>query len=386
MRLPCFRRKERPLSFFDEDDQTTRTRTRPRRATPSPDGGGGPVDRSAIRTRQAVALGVGLLLLVLLVLVFRGCAQARAENALRDYNREHTSIVSDSDQQVGVPFFDLLGRVGDDSPQDVAANIGSLRVTAEQHLRQAERLSVPDDMVPAHRSLLIALQLRRDGLDYIQQRMPSALADDEDTATEAVEEVAGQMQAFLASDVLHEGRVVPLIGAALDEAEIGGQQVQESRFMQSMAWLQPDFVAEQLDARGASAPDDGEDPAPGLHGHGLTGTTVGDTTLEPGEGAVNRIPSEEGLTFVVAFENQGEHDEFDVDVVVRVRPDEGSGSRGTRTVETVAQGATAEAPVTIENPPPPGTSATVEVEVAGVPGEENLDNNTAEYQVLFTDG
>jgi hypothetical protein len=374
------------LSFFDEDDEPTRTRPRPRRATPPPRGG--IADPSAIRTRRAVALGVALLFLVLLVLVFRGCAQARAENALKDYNREHTSLVSESDQQVGVPFFDLLGRVGEDSPQDLAANIGSLRVTADQHLGQAERLSVPDDMVPAHRSLLIALELRRDGLDYVQSRIQSALADDEDTATEAVEQIAAQMQAFLASDVLHEGRVVPMIKSALDDNEIGGQEIQGSRFLQSRQWLEPSFVAERLEARASTTGDgaDDDEVAPGLHGHGLASVTVGDTTLEPGETAVNRIPSEEGLTFVVAFVNQGEHDEFDVDVVVRIRPDSGSGVRGTRTIETVAQGATAEAPVAIDSPPPAGTAATVEVEVRAVPGEENLDNNTSEYRVLFTEG
>ena len=371
------------MSFFDEDDEPTRTRPRPRRAAPPQ--GGDSADRSTIRTRQAVAIGAGLLFLILLVLVFRGCADSRKKNALKDYNREHTSLISESDQQVGAPFFDLLGRVGEDSPNDIAANVGSLRVTAEQQLQQAEGLSVPEEMVPAQRSLLIALEMRRDALDYIQSRIVSALADDEEVATQAVEEIAGQMQAFLASDVIHEGRVVPFIKAALDDAEVGGQQIQQSRFLRSLAWLEPSFVAERLDANATTDRPADEDVAPGLHGNGLVSTTVGDVALQPGEGVVNRISSEPGMTFLVAFENQGENDEFDVDVRLRVRPDGGDPISVRRTIDTIAQGATAEASLVLEDPPPAGTAATVEVEVRPVPGEEKTDNNSSEYTVLFTE-
>jgi len=338
-----------------------------------------------------VALGGALLLIFLLVLAFRGCANSRKENALKDYNREHTSLISESDQQVGAPFFDLLGRVGEDSPNDIAANVGSLRVTAEQQLTSAEGLSVPDEMVAAQRSLLIVLQFRRDALDYIQSRIVSALADDEEVATQAVEEIAGQMQALLASDVVHAARVVPLIKGALDEAEIGGQQIQQSRFVQSSAWLDPSVVAEQLNAdaggggggRGGNAD---EEVRPGTHGNGLVSTTAGDVELDVTEGAVNRIPSQPGMTFVVAFENQGENDEFDVDVVLRIRPDGGRATTVRRTIDTIAQGATAEASLAVEDPPAAGTAATVEVEIRPVPGEEMTDNNEASYTVLFTEG
>ena len=373
------------MSFFDEDDEPTRTRPRPRRAAPPPRGAS--ADRSQIRTRQLVALGGALLLLVLLVLVFRGCAESRKKNALKDYNREHTSLIAESDQQVGVPFFDLLARVGQDSPNDIAANVGSLRVTAEQQLQQAESLSVPDEMVAAQRSLLITLELRRDGLDYIQSRIVSALADDEEVATQAVEEIAGQMQSFLASDVIHEARVVPMIKSSLDEAEVGGQQIQQSRFLQTLAWLEPSTVAERLNANADTSdrPTD-EEVAPGLHGNGIISTSVGETQLQVGEGVVNRIPATDGMTFLVTFENQGENDEFDVDVVLRIRPDGGKATTVRRTIDTVAVGATAEASLAVESPPAAGTAATVEVEVRPVPGEEKTDNNEASYTVLFTEG
>jgi hypothetical protein len=367
------------MSFFDEDDEPTRKRPRPRRASTPPRVAG--ADPSTLRTRQAVAIGGTLVFLLLLGLAFKGCADSRKKNALKDYNREHTSIVSESDQQVGDPFFEALS----DPPDDLAGAVSSLRVTAEGHLKQAERLSVPGEMVAAHRSLLIALEFRRDAITFIQDQIPDALADDEETAQKAVAAIAGEMQAFLASDVIHEGRVVPMIQKALDDAEIGGQRIQGSRVLDSLAWLDDGTVGQRLNPEnaGSSKPRQGE-IAPGLHGNGIVSTSVGDTTLQPGE-VVNRIPSERGLTFLASFQNQGENDEFDVDVSVKITPDEGGKAlTAKKTIDTIVKGAKGEASLAITRPPAAGVAATVTVEIKAVPGEKKTDNNKQSYRVLFT--
>ena len=67
-------------------------------------------DQQTLLVRRVVAIGGLLLLLVLLFFVVRSCASSRKENALKDYNREVSSIVTESDTQVGAPFFELLGR------------------------------------------------------------------------------------------------------------------------------------------------------------------------------------------------------------------------------------------------------------------------------------
>src|SRR3712207_6064833 len=98
----------------------------------------------------------------------------------------------------------------------------------------------------AHQSLLTTLEWRRDGLDYIAQRIRTALGDEGDAADEAIQQIAGQMQVFLASDVAYETRVRPAIKASLDEEEIGGQDIPPSQFLPSIDWLQADTVASQL--------------------------------------------------------------------------------------------------------------------------------------------
>ena len=120
-------------------------------------------------------------------------------------------------RQVGTEFFRLLGQGGDESPQDLQTAISGFRVQAEQQLKQAQGLDVPGEMEGAQESLLIALEWRRDGLDYIAQRIRTALGDSGDAADRAIQEIAGQMQVFLASDVAYRTRVVPFIDAALEE-------------------------------------------------------------------------------------------------------------------------------------------------------------------------
>ena len=367
------------MSFFEEDDEP-RSSPRPRRSAAGGDAG---TDQQTLLVRRAVAIGGLVLLLILLFVAVRSCANSRQENALKDYNREVSSIVSESDTQVGQPFFQLLSQAGSESPQDLQTNISGYRVQAEAQLKQARDLDVPDEMKGAHQALLMALEFRRDGLGAIAEKIRTALGDEGDAANQAIEEIAGQMQTFLTSDVLYQARTAPLIKNALDESEIGGQQIASSRFLPGVEWLNEQTIAAQLDQQLTGGDKQTGEPAPGLHGTGLESVSVGDTALQLD--APNRVPVTADLAFVVRFTNQGENDEFDVKVTVSI---EGGDKpiKVSRTVDTVARGQTAEASIPLGTTPPTGTAVTVKATVAKVPGEQKTDNNTATYDVLFVEG
>ena len=368
------------MSFFDEDDEPRKS-PRPRKSAAMGDPS---ADQQTLLLRRGVAIGGLILLLVLLFIAVRSCASSRQENALKDYNREVSSIVRESDTQVGAPFFELLGQAGDESPQDLQTNISGYRVTAETQLKRARKLNVPGEMTGAQQSLLMALEFRRDGLGFIAERIRTALGDEGEAANDAITEIAGEMQMFMASDVLYQARTAPLIKHALDEAEIGGQRIATSQFLPGIEWLSEQTVAAQLGQQlSAGNTANRGDPAPGLHGTGLEGVSIGDTTLQPD--APNRVAAGADTPIVVKFTNQGENDEFDVKVSLSV--DGGDKPiKASRTVDTVARGQTAEASLTLGKAPPVGAAVTVKVPVAKVPGEEKTDNNTAEYDVLFTEG
>ncbi|CAA9461750.1 MAG: hypothetical protein AVDCRST_MAG38-159 [uncultured Solirubrobacteraceae bacterium] len=371
------------MSFFEDDDEPRRARSQPRGHAVS--GAAAPPDARTLRRRQIVVVAGLLLLLVLLALLMRGCLDTRADNAVKDYNRAIGGIVRESDTQVGVPFFQLLNEGGGESPQDLTTQISGYRVTAQQHLERARALDVPDEMVEAHRAALMGFELRRDGLDSIAQKIRPALGDEGDAADEAITGIASQMSAFLASDVIWQTRVTPLIGSTLDAREIGGQDIAATRnFLQGVDWLDEATVAERLgQSLSSGGGGDDDEPAPGLHGTGIQSVAAGDLTLQPG--TANRIPlSTEAL--IVAFTNQGDSDELDVDVVVEIQPETGDPIRVRRTVDTVAQGQTAEVSIPLENKPAAGQAVTITATVRPVEGEEKTDNNELEFQAAFVEG
>jgi hypothetical protein len=331
--------------------------------------------------RRGVAAGFGLLVLLLLVLGVRACQSSAQKNALKDYNREVSALVRQSDEEIGRGFFQLFQAAGGESPGDLQTGISGFKEQAETLLGQAQRVSTPDQMVPAQRNLISSLGLRRDGLQFIAERVTLATGDKGDAADQAIQEIAGQMQAFLASDVLVKARVTPLVKKALDDAKVSGQTVVATRnFLPDVGWLDPAAVANAL---GTALSGGSKSPgalAPGLHGTGLVSVAVGNVTLQPG--VANRVPVSDPLVFAVKFANQGDNDEFDIKVTVRLTGP--SKITGTKTVDKVATKAEAVANVTLPKAPRAGEVYTVNVQVATVPGEKKTDNNKQTYQVLFT--
>jgi hypothetical protein len=382
------------LSFFDEDDEpprTTRTRTRaappPRRGRPVRSG---PPDQNILVRRLVAGITIAVML-VLLVIVVRACNQSRHENALKEYNRQVSGIATQS-RQTGSEFFKLMDQAATQSPSDLYQQILSFRGSADTALKQAQAIDPPDDMRQAHNSLLIALELRRDGLEGIAERIRPALGDEGEAADKAIRDIAGQMQMFTASDVIYRARVTRFIEEALNNAEIGGQTIDESPFMADIAWQSDTFVAARLDHQlsrdgdgdGDGAPPEGQTTGPGLHGTGLDATSYGNVTLQPG--ASNRLSYVPGQPFLVAFTNQGDNDEFNVKVTLRIARDSGSPITLTKRVPTVAKGERVTVTLPLNKEPPLGTVVTINVTVHAVPGEEKTDNNKASYPTLFEQG
>jgi hypothetical protein len=376
------------VSFFDEDDEPLRTtprpRPRPRRGSPA---GGAVGDSQQIYIRRAV-LGLGLVLIVVLMGFFiSGCRDKQAERALKDYNAKVSGLAGES-ASTGTEFFKLFNQ-DQPSAQELQTQINSLRVQSERTLEQAQGLSVPDEMVPAQQSLLISLELRRNALKAVGEQIRTALGDSGEQADAAIKSIAGQMSAFSASDVLYEARVIPFINQALKDKDIGDQTISKPKFLPSVDWLSQQFIAQKLDQQltsgaGGDVAGKGQPTGPGLHGTGLTATSVGDQTLQPG--VPNQITYQPGMVFFVAFTNQGDNDEFNIKVTLRIESESSSPITLATTVPSIAKGAKATAQLKLNRTPPIGTSTQIRVTVAGVPGEKKTDNNKSTYPALFKRG
>jgi hypothetical protein len=377
------------VSFFDEDDEPLRTtprpRPRPRRGSPA---GGAVGDSQQIYIRRAV-FGLGIVLIVVLMGFFiSSCRANQAERALKDYNAKVSGLAGES-AATGTEFFKLFNQ-DQPSAQELQTQINSLRVQAERTLQQAQGLSVPDEMVPAQQSLLIALELRRNAIASIGEEIRTALGDSGEQADAAIKSMAGQMSAFSASDVLYQARVIPFIKEALRQKEVGNQDISDSKFLESIDWLSTQYIAQKLDQQltsgngGSGDGTKGQPTGPGLHGTGLNATSVGDQTLTPG--VANQITYEPGMVFFVSFTNQGDNDEFNIKVTLRIESESSSPITLTTTVPSIAKGAKATAQLKLNRTPPIGTSTQIRVTVAAVPGEKKTDNNKSTYLALFKRG
>lgn len=380
------------MAFFDEGDEppTRAQRPRPRSSGGGggPRGGGGAVhaDAQAIRQRRLIALAFGVLVFIVLAFGVNACLDSRAKNRVEQYNRDVASVITDSDRNVSRPFFQTIAQ-GGQSPVELESQVNQLRGVADGQVDQAEGFDVPDELRDAQHNLLLALSMRASALGKIAGEVRTALADGEQSSR-AVNQIAAQMQQFLASDVIYDTRVVPFLQEVLEEKKVGDRETQAGQFLPNLDWLQPNTVGTRLGAETTSDPNgdaaaDDQNVAPGLHGHGLVSVAVGDTALQPGE-SVNRIPAGSNISFRVTFANQGDNNERNVAVTVRIR---GSGVKTVterRRVPQTTAGANAEATIPLKSAPPIGQAVRIEVSVARVPGEEKTDNNTQTYPAIFT--
>lgn len=338
-------------------------------------------ERQQLLIRRAVAGGIALFVLFVLIFGIKSCLDSSNESAMKDYNRSVTDIMASSDDEVGAPLFKALaaGQTGN----QLQVTVNGLRLVADENVDRAKGLDVPGDMETAQKYLILTLNLRAAAVGKIASLIPAATATTGDP-TKAINQIAGQMQAFNASDVIFSQRVQPNMANAFDDAGIGGQVIPSSRFLNNFGWLSPQFVADALGTTLTASTDGstGKTPTPGTHGHGLDSVSVGGTALQPAP-ASNRLPSTAPVTFDVKFSNQGENDETRVTVVVTITGNGVKTITAKSVVPTTKAGTAAETSVAVTTAPPKNTPVKIEVLVTPVPGEKDASNNKQTYDALF---
>ncbi len=318
--------------------------------------------------RRLVAIGAGILILILIVFGVRGILDARKTRAFENYVNDLTSLVNESDQLSQA----LFGRLeGGEQTSDLSfeAQLNSDKAAAETLLSRAIALGPPDQLRAANANIVLAFELRRDGLADIAAQLPNATADQ--GSDRAIQRITNQMDVFFASDVIYKrGRDGATI--ALAKEGVPGE-IPKSQFLPSPPpdWLDEIVVAEAIgQATGNLTPGVG-----GVHGLGLISTSINEVQLTAG--AETTVTILEGSPeLMVQVQNQGESDEADIEVSFTL-----NGITGKETISTIAPNATETVTIPINPAPPTDQPLSLQVDVAPVAGEVVEDNNTAEYTV-----
>jgi CARDB len=334
-------------------------------------------DRQTLMVRRLVAAGVGIVVLLLLVFGLRSCLNSRKDTAYRDYVREVSDLIRESDQE-SANLFRVLSGPDNASDVQVENQLNTFSGQAGQLVERAAQLNHPGELDGAQQFLEETFKFRRDGVAAIARQLPAAIAQQGDQK-QGTQQIAASMQNFLTSDVIYQTRVTPGLRSAFDAQGLGAEEIPRSRFLPNPDWVVPSTVADRIGKLGGGASD--KAATPGLHGTGIASATLGGQALTPG-GSAN-IAVTKDLKLVVQVANQGENTETDVKVSVTIGRG-GDQIKAEKTLDTIAAGETKPVEIPITDQPPTGQNVPVEVNIAKVSGEQKLDNNKATYSAIFT--
>ncbi|MCW3034368.1 MAG: hypothetical protein QOK19_2581 [Solirubrobacteraceae bacterium] len=325
--------------------------------------------------RRRVAAGVAVVLLIIIVLVINGCIKSQAKQSLKDYNRQVGEIAREFDTQVSKPLFTALAGAAGKSGIDVQVQVNQLLVEAEKLTSRAKSLGVPGAMSSAQRDLLLSFDFRVEGIQKIGALLPTALGGQ---SAQAAPKIAGDMELFLASDVIYSQRVVPLVQQTLSSNGIHAP-TSGSRFLPNLGWLETSTVVARLTGQASSGSATGA-VTPGTHGSALVGVAVGTNSLQP-EPTLNHIAGGGSPTFTVTVENTGESVESNVKVEIDVTA-AGKQLKASHVVNSLQPGTKANVEIPVTGVPT-GVASKIQVNVTPVPGETNAENNKNTYLAIF---
>jgi len=331
-------------------------------------------DQRTLMIRRAVAAAVGVVIIIVIVLVINGCLKSEKVEGLKTYNREVSTLASESAEAVSQPLFATLASAPSKKALEVEEEVNQLSLKARELQSRAEHLSVPGEMEGAQRDLLTVVDLRVEGMDKLATLLPMALGSKGKTAAA---DIAGDMELFLASDVIYTERVAPLIQQTLSANSVSSATTASSRFLPNLGWLETNTVITRLTGQ---SPQTSTSTTGGHHGSILTGVSVANNTLAP-EPTLNHLSGGSSPTFTVQVEDDGEFQEPNVKVNVVVTAS-GKQAKGSSTIEKTEPGKTTSVDIPVTGVPL-GAASKIEVQIEPVPGETNHEGTKNTYLAIF---
>jgi hypothetical protein len=352
---------------------------RPPRAPRGPGGGGGPTGLVPL-ARLVGLIAIAIAVIVGLVFWVGSCQGKSKQDEYRSY-AEKVAGIAHADQNLGKEFASTL--LSATKLSELETKLAEFAQQEQQEYTQAQEIRAPGPLRRMHTNLLDAIELRAKGLaglgDVLAQ--PGATSSKNTTATENA--LIAQGNLLTAGDVVWEQLYRMPATQQLTEEGITGVVIPTSQFLQN---------ADAVSGRGfsivlqnLSAASTGGQPTTGLHGDNLVGVHVTPQGLDLSPSTASTIRVSADLSFVATVRNSGNFPETNVPVKLAID----SGSTHIKRTEriTVIQPTETQS-VTFRNfdlPPEAfANKVTITVTVGKVPGEKNLDNNTATYSVFFT--
>lgn len=373
------------FDFFDEPptvEQQTGHRVRGSRRRGA---GGGPAVRSPqgftplLRLVGLVAFAI--LVVVLLVFWVQSCQGAAKQSAYKSYLGSVGQIAGTSDA-VGRDLVTALTTPGI-KETELEKKLDGLAQREQQDVAKAQSLDPPGPLRPEQQAVVQALQFRVSGLQGLAATFRASAVAAKSTST--AELLAAQSQRFVASDVVWSDLFKAPAVAELQKQGISGVAVPGSTFL-----TEPDLATAQAWENGSSGilprlrgASTGGTPGGGPHGDALefvkalpNGPTLSQTQT-------NTVTATTDLGFAVGVKDSGAAQEVGIQVTLTIEKSSGPIVK-TQTIRVIDPGQVKTLVFKNLGEVPFGAKTTVKVDVAPVPQEANVKNNSGQYPVVFS--
>jgi hypothetical protein len=370
------------FDFFD-DEPATRESASPRVRLPRRPG----VPRRRVGPPRGIGPLARLLAFVLIVvalilffaLVVQSCSSSSRHSAYAHYMDNVGKIAAQSNAN-GKSLSTVLTTPGLSVAQ-IETRLRGLADQEQQNVSAAEGLNPPGRLRDENLHVIEALELRVSGVQGLASTFQKT-ASSKDTAADSAL-LAAQAERLTASDVVWDDLFKALAVAQLQHDGVTGVNVPESHFVSSPDLMTAHSMALVLQRiRGAAT----GAPTPGLHG-----TDIGSVTAEPGgqvlnAGSLTTVTATTDLAFNVVVENGGDSQEVQIPVTLTIdRPQaQGGPITKTQTIDVINPGESKTLSFGNLGQVPFASQTKVSVDVKAVPGETNVSNNSATYNVIFS--
>ena len=324
--------------------------------------------------RLGVLIAAAILLAVIFILVINNCRGDQKRAAYEDYMESVTPVATGS-ADLGRELNNRLTTPGV-RLEALRSQVEGLRDQQEQILRQAQDLSPPGPLVEQEEALVEAMQFRVNGLAGLARGLQ--LVAETDNPEESSGNLANQAQRLVASDIVYADAFKAAAESVLEQQGVTNVSVPASVFVQNPEFASPAFWAQSVN-RLTQGPE-----ATGLRGNGIEGVRILPEGQELSATGDNTVQVSEDLAFEVLVENSGESQETQVKVTLVVRQQPRISKE--QTIDVINPGETKRVRFTGFDNIAFSTQTTLLVTVEPVPGEQNTNNNTREFPIIFTLG
>jgi hypothetical protein len=322
--------------------------------------------------RLGVLIAGAILLAVIFILVINNCRGDQKQAAYEGYIEDAGAVATES-AELGTQLNERLTTPGI-RLEALRTDVEGLREQQEQILRRAQDLSPPGPLLEQQEALVEAMQFRVNGLAGLARGLQ--LVAQTDDPQESGSNLANQAQRLVASDVVYADAFRAAAESVLEQQGITNVAVPASVFVQNPEFGSPTFWTQTVQ-RLTQGPEAG-----GLRGNGIAGVRVQPGGQELVRGEDNTVEQSADLAFEVLIENSGESQETQVKVILIVRQD--PQIRKEQVIDVINPDETKTVRFTGFDNLQFSTQTTLQVQVEPVQGEQNTNNNTREYPIIFT--